>query len=327
MRSSIERWLAQRWYGQEPPGMALRALAGIYRSGMAAKESRTVTERVSASVIVVGNFTAGGTGKTPLVIALAQHFAAAGYSPAVLTRGYGRRNGNAVQVHDDTPLSDSGDEPRLLFEQAGVPVFVDPDRVAGARDAIRAGARLLLCDDGLQHRRLARDIEIEVVDGARGYGNGLLLPAGPLREPPRVCDFRVINGASAAGVARDGDWTMELLPRNARGLGAGKEERPLEAFHGVRVHAVAAIGNPGRFFAMLEQHGLDVQPHPFRDHHVFAASDFSGLDGTILMTSKDAVKCRALGLADAWEVPIRAQLPPAFYDAVKRRLDGIDVRP
>lgn len=327
MKASIEHWLSQRWYGNEPPGMPLRALAGIYRIGMAAAQLRTVAQRVSAPVIVVGNFTAGGTGKTPLVIALARHLAAAGHSPAVLTRGYGRRRGNAVQVREDTPLSQSGDEARLLFEQAGVPVFVDPVRVAAARAAICAGAQLLLCDDGLQHRALGRDIEIEVVDGARGYGNGLLLPAGPLRESPRACDFRVINGDPAVGVAREGDWTMELLPRNARGLAVGVGELPLEAFRGRPVHAVAAIGNPGRFFGMLEQHGLDVQRHVFRDHHPFSASEFSGIDGSILMTSKDAVKCRALGLKDAWEVPVQAQLPPAFYDAVMQRLEGIDVGP
>lgn len=307
--------------------MPLRALAGIYRIGRSTTQSGTVAQRVGAPVIVVGNFTSGGTGKTPLVIALARHFAAEGYAPAVLSRGYGRRNSNAVQVGEDTSLADSGDEPRLLFEQAGVPVFVDSDRVAAARAAIRSGARLLLCDDGLQHHRLARDIEIEVVDGARGYGNGLLLPAGPLREPPRACDFRVINGAPAAGATREGDWTMQLLPGNARGIGAGMGERSLEAFRGGPVHAVAAIGNPARFFAMLERQGLDVRQHPFPDHHTFSAGDFSGMAGTILMTSKDAVKCRALALADAWEVPVRAQLPPAFYDAVMQRLDGIDERP
>ena len=324
---ALEAWLQRRWYGNEPPELALRALAGIYRVGKAAMESGTVAQRVGAPVIVVGNFTVGGTGKTPLVIALARYFCLAGYSPAVLTRGFGRRNSNPVRMREDTPLSDSGDEPRLLFDHAGVPVFVDSDRVAAAKAAIQAGARLLLCDDGLQHRRLARDIEVEVVDGARGYGNGLLLPAGPLREPPRLCDFRVINGAPDVGAVRDGDWTMELPPGNVRGLGAGQGERSLEAFRGNRVHAVAAVGNPGRFFAMLQQHGLEVQPHPFPDHHAFSAGDLSGLEGTILMTSKDAVKCRALGLADAWEVPVEANLPPAFYDALMRRLEKIDERP
>ena len=324
---ALEAWLHRRWYGDEPPGLSLRALAGIYRIGMAATESRSVAQRVGATVIVVGNFTAGGTGKTPLVIALARHLAAAGRAPAILTRGYGRRNGHAVQVREDTPLADSGDEPRLLFERSGVPVFVDPDRVAAARAAINAGARLLLCDDGLQHRRLVRDIEIEVVDGARGYGNGLLLPAGPLRERPRGCDFRVVNGASSKGVARDGDWTMELQPDQIRSIGSGQPMRTLAEFRGTRVHAVAAIGNPGRFFAMLRQHGLEVEPHPFRDHHAFSAGDFATMRGPILMTSKDAVKCRTFGLAHAWEVQVQAKLPATFYDALVRRLDELDARP
>ena len=326
MSAKLEGWLHDRWYGGETPSLGLRALAGFYRVAGAVASRGVVPVRVSVPVLVVGNFTAGGTGKTPLVIALARYLVASDFAPAVLTRGYGRRNSNAVRMREDTPLADSGDEARLVFEQAGVPVFVDADRVAAARAAIAAGARLLLSDDGLQHRRLARDVEVEVVDGVRGYGNGLLLPAGPLRERPRTCDFRIINGAAAAGGARDGDWTMELVAGYARSLAADRGERPLEAFRGSRVHAVAAIGNPGRFFAMLEQHGLDVQPHPFPDHYGFSASDFSGIAGTILMTSKDAVKCRSLGLVDAWEVPVQARLPAAFYDAVIRRLDAIDVR-
>jgi tetraacyldisaccharide 4'-kinase len=202
-----------------------------------------------------------------------------------------------------------------------VPVFVDADRVAAARAAIAAGCNLVLADDGLQHHRLARDLEIEVVDGQRGYGNGLLIPAGPLREKPRPCDFRVVNGGAQAP-----DWSMQLRLGDAHAIEDSARKRALLAFRGARVHAVAGIGNPDRFFASLRAAGLEPSEHPFPDHHEFESRDFSRMRGTILMTEKDAVKCRALGLEDAWAVPARAELPPEFFAALAERLHDIDAR-
>jgi tetraacyldisaccharide 4'-kinase len=330
---ALSDWLERRWYGGIPPGPELRMLAGLYRLGKAAREARITPVRLPAPVVVVGNFTAGGTGKTPLVIAIARWLDAAGCAPAILTRGYGRDSRAALEVRADTPVERCGDEPRLLFEQSGAPVFVDADRVAAGRAALAAGARVLLGDDGLQHRPLARDVEIEVVDGARGYGNGLLLPAGPLREAPRACDFRVVN-AVAAGSAplrgavgaevRDGDWTMQLRPGAVRSLDGRAPARRLEDFAGRPVHAVAGIGNPARFFDMLRGHGLEVAPHAFADHHVYAAGDFASVGRPLLMTAKDAVKCRGLGLDDAWVVDVDAVLDPSFFDALARALDATD---
>jgi tetraacyldisaccharide 4'-kinase len=323
---TLEHWLQQRWYGGEAPGLGLRALAGLYRGGRALAQRGIDQQRVEAPVIVVGNFTAGGTGKTPLVIALARWLAAAGRAPAILSRGHGRQGRGAVRVEADTPVADCGDEPKHMFEAAGVPVFVDADRVAAARAAITAGARVLLCDDGLQHLRLGRDIEVEVVDGARGYGNGLLLPAGPLREAPRRCDFRVVTGEPAPGVLAPGSWVMRLQPLPARPLSLAGPPRGLESFRNAPVDAVAAIGNPERFFAMLRTHRLDLRTHAFPDHHAYCAGDFAAMPGPILMTSKDAVKCRRLGLADAWEVGVEPALDPGFFAAVAQRLDAIDAR-
>lgn len=330
MSGAIPNWLARRWYGGVPPGPELRMLAGLYRLGKAAREARIVPVRLPAPVVVVGNFTVGGAGKTPLVVVIARWLAATGRAPAILSRGHGRATSGPVEVRADTPVTASGDEPALLFAQAGVPVFVDADRVAAGRAALAGGARVLLCDDGLQHRRLARDIEIEVVDGSRGYGNGLLLPAGPLREGPRACDLRVVNGCAAVGVtatdvAKPGDWAMHLGPAGVRPLDGAGPARALDAFAGMPVHAVAGIGHPERFFAMLRANALDVVPHAFPDHHAYTLDDFRGIGRPLLMTAKDAVKCHGLGLDDAWVVDVNAVLDPSFFDALARALDAIDV--
>jgi tetraacyldisaccharide 4'-kinase len=296
----------------------------LYRIGKAVRESRITPAALPAPVLVIGNFTAGGTGKTPLTIAVARWLAAEGRAPAILSRGHGRTSRGPVQVDADTLVAEGGDEPTLLFEQAGVPVFVDTDRVAAGRAALAAGARVLLCDDGLQHRALARDIEIEVVDGVRGYGNFLLLPAGPLREAPRACDLRVVNGPAAPGVARPGDWTMQLQAGAVRPLDGAAPSRRLEDFAGRTVHAVAGIGNPARFFDMLRAHGLEVVPHAFGDHHAYSPVEFENVGRPLLMTAKDAVKCRAYGLEDAWVVDVEAVLDPPFFAALARALDAID---
>jgi tetraacyldisaccharide 4'-kinase len=321
VRQGLERWLARRWYGGEPPGLGLRALAGAWRLARATRAG-AAPQRVGVPVLVVGNFTAGGTGKTPLVIAIARELAVRGWHPGIVSRGYGRRSEQPVRVEVETPVQDAGDEPKLIRERTGCPVFVDRDRVAAARAAVAAGCDVVIADDGLQHHRLARDLEIEVVDGARGYGNGLLLPAGPLREAPRATDFRVVNGEAS----KPSDVPMRLRLHEAASLADDGVRRALAAFAGAPVHAVAGIGNPARFFAALREAGLQVREHPFPDHHDFERGDFSGIEGAILMTEKDGVKCRALGLANAWTVPVEAELPAEFLAALVDRLGELDVR-
>ncbi|MDQ3495844.1 MAG: tetraacyldisaccharide 4'-kinase, partial [Pseudomonadota bacterium] len=188
---------------------------------------------------------------------------------------------------------------------------------------------IVVCDDGLQHTRLARDVEIEVIDGRRRYGNGLLLPAGPLREPAARgadCDFRVLNlggvmtGSDPGPATGFGEWPMRLVPGDAQPLRGGRAQA-LSAFAGQRVHAVAGIGDPERFFAMLRDFGIGVVPHAFPDHHAYVANDLRfGSDLPVLMTAKDAVKCAALAGERAFVVPVRAELPEAFWVALLDRL-------
>lgn len=320
MKPALERALLQRWYGGHPAGPGLRLLAGLYRAIVALRAACyragvCRTRRLPVPVIVVGNFSAGGSGKTPLIMALAQALTRHGYRPGIVSRGYGRRSKRPLQVQGDTPPDQAGDEPKLIFERTGLPVFVDADRAAAAERAMAAGCDLILADDGLQHHRLARDIEIEVFDNERRYGNGLLLPAGPLREAPRACDFRVVNG----GTGQAGDWSMRLRLSDAVAL-SGSRRRNLIDFSVAPVHAVAGIGHPKRFFDALRQQGLTVVEHPFPDHHRYRAADFEAMGGDILMTEKDAVKCRALGLTDAWAVPVEAELTAGFFEAVLDKL-------
>lgn len=316
MSPAIEQWLQKRWYGGVRPGLGLRALASVY--GLAVRVSgRRPLRRLSVPVLVVGNFTVGGTGKTPLVIAIAEHLAARGFRPGIVSRGYGRKSSRPLRVEVDTPADDCGDEPRLVFERTGLPVFVDADRVAAAERAIGAGCDLVIADDGLQHHRLHRDIEIEVVDGERGYGNGRLLPAGPLRERPRRCDFRVVNGD---GKAAPEDIRMRLRLGDAVALADSSLRRPLSSFLDQRVQAVAGIGHPERFFAALAAAGLALDATPFPDHHRFQREDFPTVPSELLMTEKDAVKCRGIGLENAWAVPVQAELPAEFFASLLSRL-------
>ncbi len=212
----------------------------------------------------------------------------------------------------------------LLARDTGARVRVDRDRVAAARALAAAGCDIVVCDDGLQHYRLRRDLEIEVIDGRRRYGNGALLPAGPMREPAARgarCEFRVLNTAGDPTLAAGfGEWPMWLQPGDAVPLRGGRAQ-PLATFAGQRVHAVAGIGDPERFFAMLRALGIAVVPHAFGDHHGYVADDLRfGSDLPVLMTSKDAVKCAAFDTGRYFAVPVRAELPEAFWVALLDRL-------
>ncbi|GGA74438.1 tetraacyldisaccharide 4'-kinase [Arenimonas soli] len=315
--------MLQRWYGGAAPGPVLKSLALVYgalvrrRQAAFASGERTVI-RLPVPVLVIGNLVAGGAGKTPLAIGLARALARRGWKPGIASRGHGRRGNAPTWARPDSDPADCGDEPLLIARQTGLPVAVDRDRVAAARRLVEeAGCNLVIADDGLQHLRLGRDIEIEVRDGERRLGNGRLLPAGPLREPAhREVDFRVINGGAAA----PGEWRMDLRLGDARPLGPG-EPKPLGLFAPGPVHGIAGIGNPARFFRALRGAGLDVLEHAFPDHHSYQAGELEfSPPAPRLMTEKDAVKCDGLGLRDAWAVPAVAELPAAFVDAVHRRL-------
>lgn len=324
MRATLEAALQARWFGGLRPDIALRAIAGVYCALMrlrrwAYRIGALRQHRLAVPVVVVGNRTVGGAGKTPLVIALVEALRERGWRPGVVSRGYGRASTGPRAVDAASSAADVGDEPLLIHLASGVPVQVDTDRVAAARALMDAGCDVLIADDGLQHLRLGRVLELEVQDG-RGLGNAHVLPAGPLREPlpRRAADFRIVHGRPVP----DGDMPMRLELDDARRIGAAAEpaRRPLPTFTSP-VHAVAGIGHPARFFHALSEAGLTVVEHPFPDHHAFNEVDFAAMrDAPVLMTGKDAVKCRHLSLPDAWEVPVRAVLPGAFFDALDQRL-------
>ena len=317
--------LQRIWYDGERVPFWLSALVPVYRAlrwlhlatyrlGL----RRSV--RVGAPVIVVGNLTAGGSGKTPLVIALVEALRARGFKPGIVSRGYGGSQRTAAVLDEAADPRRFGDEPCLMRRRTGAPVAVGKDRARAAELLVRQGANVVIADDGLQNPSLVRDIEICVIDGQRRFGNEMLLPAGPLREPlDRLAeiDFRVCNGVGA----ERGEIGMRLGGEIAVAVDGATRTRPLASFAKQRIHAVAAIGNPTRFFAGLQARGIDVVPHPFPDHHPFVAADLEFGDRLpVLMTEKDAIKCVGFAGAHVWCVPVSAVLPPAFVDTLVARL-------
>jgi len=316
--------LNEVWYGAGRSPWWTWPVAGLY--GMLTGLRRVSYRlgvlrrvRLPVPVIVIGNLTAGGAGKTPLTIALAAALREHGLHPGVVSRGHGGRQREPMLLDGTPDPAEVGDEP-CLIRASGVPVAVGRDRAAAAQLLVANGCDVVVADDGLQHYRLARDVEICVIDGVRRFGNGHLLPAGPLREPLRRLarvDLRVCNG----GTPLAGEYPMHLAGGEVATLAGGRWQA-LSAFAGQRVHAVAAIGNPARFFASLRDAGIEVIGHAFPDHHAFVASDLAfGDELPVLMTDKDAVKCRAFARPQWWRVPVRAELPAAFADAVLARVD------
>jgi tetraacyldisaccharide 4'-kinase len=322
--------LLARWYAPEARPSLLTPLSWLYGAVVALRRAayrrgwrRAI--RVARAVVIIGNLTVGGTGKTPLTLWLAQQLQARGLRVGILSRGYGRQGGAARAVRADDHWRAVGDEPLLLARRSGCPTFVARDRVAGAQRLAVQGVQVILCDDGLQHLRLARDAALVVLDGERGLGNARLLPAGPLREPPGAlagADALIVTGAprhpSLAALAAQGALLrMDLEAREAVPLGGGSGARALADFSGSPVHAVAGIGNPQRFFASLREHGLTVLEHPFPDHHPLTRAELEFPDQLpVLMTEKDAVKYPHGADARLWYVPVTAR----FADADAQRL-------
>jgi tetraacyldisaccharide 4'-kinase len=284
-----------------------RLRRGLYQAGW------LTSHKLPVPVIIAGNLSVGGNGKTPLVIWLVNFLRESGYRPGVIARGYkgsARHWPQSVRA-DSNPLT-VGDEAVLLACRCACPIVVAPDRVAAARVLLACGdCDLIVCDDGLQHYALERDIEIVVIDGDRRLGNGFCLPAGPLREPPgrlETADLVVVNGTG-----RSGEYPMTMHAERAISLYDDSVSRDLAGFEQQSVHAVAGIGNPQRFFTRLEQAGMRLEKHVFPDHHAYGVTDLDFADNKpVIMTEKDAVKCRQLCLKNAWYVPVTVEMTVEF---------------
>jgi tetraacyldisaccharide 4'-kinase len=312
MSARLHDWLLETWYGETARGLWLQPLAWLFaaivRTRRALYRGRILRSfRSTRTVIVVGNLTVGGTGKTPFVIWLAQQLAAQGLDVGIASRGYRGAGGAARRLTPDDTAATAGDEPLLLFRRLKRPVAIGARRGEAVR-LLEADCDVIVCDDGLQHYALARDIEIVVVDGARPFGNGRLLPAGPLREPPArlsEVDAVVVNGA---GFERAGSVRISLVPSAVVALD-GRARRTLGDFSGQSVTAIAAIGHPGRFFAMLRAHGLETQERALPDHALLTPGIAGAGSGRpVLMTEKDAVKCTGPGWQDAWFLEVEASV-------------------
>jgi len=327
----IAAWYAPR---KTPLACALWPLSLLFRAAVALR--RTLyragilrAKSLAIPVIVVGNVTVGGAGKTPLALALVRALTERGRRPGIVSRGYGSGNVRPRAVASADEPRRVGDEP-LLYAKAGVPTWIGHRRAAVAQALVAANPRVdvVIADDGLQHYALARTLEIVVIDAARELGNGLMLPAGPLREPPaRLHEADAIVrlvSRDDAHPARSGHATsmwLETLPwRNV----ARSDLTPrFEDWRTGGVHAIAGIANPERFFASVRMLGIDAQCHPFDDHHAFVPADLAFADArAILMTEKDAVKCVAFADERFWYLPVRAHLDPALVDLVLERIHG-----
>ncbi len=310
--------IEQIWSGWGLFTLLLLPLSGIYyllvgirryfyRSGLLR------SSRLPVPVIVVGNITVGGTGKTPVVVWLAHWLLEKGFSPGIVTRGYGGKSTQwPRQVAESSQASEVGDEAVLLYRRSNCPVYAGPDRYqSGQRLLSEQTCDIIISDDGLQHYALVRDLELAVIDGERRFGNGLCLPAGPLRE--RKNRLLEVDLVLTNGVAQEGEHPLRVAGTQVLSVKDRHKSKPLSAFVGQDVEALAGIGNPERFFGMLESAGVKITRHAFPDHHPFSPEELESFaDHTVLMTEKDAVKCEVFAGDDVWFVPADASFNEIF---------------
>jgi tetraacyldisaccharide 4'-kinase len=318
MKKILTKWINIIWYEDFFIAVWLMPFSFIYMDVMRFrrwlyKTGRKAVTKVSVPVIMVGNLTVGGTGKTPLVIYLTKELQAQGFNPGVISRGYGGESEIWPQrVRSNSHVSVVGEEAILIAEQTQCPVAIGPIRADAAKLLIEdASCDVILSDDGLQHYALARDIEVMVIDGERRFGNNYCLPAGPLREPQDrklEVDFIVCNG----GEIEEGEIFMQLEGDIAVNLQNG-EQKSLDEFNQLNCHALAGIGNPQRFFKHLEKYHIKSSFDEFPDHHIFTETDIAHKKAeAIFMTEKDAVKCKLFATDKHWVVPVQAKLPTDF---------------
>lgn len=320
--SILQGVIIDHWYQPKIWGWILWPLSKIFEQivkmrQLCYQKGFLRSYKADVPVVIVGNLTVGGTGKTPLVIALIEILLEQGLRPGILLRGYKSNAYGAIVVQGNMDPKLVGDEAILLSRRCKCPVVVSKKRIEGAKKLVNAfDVNIILCDDGLQHYALQRDLEIAVIDGERGFGNGYCLPMGPLRElPSRLdqVDLTVVNGKD---MHFNCDYAYSLLN--------SKRKISINELQGRTVHAVAGIGTPNKFFDLLTAHGLNVIPHPFPDHHQFSMNDLTFSDRLpILMTEKDAVKCKYFASERYWVVPVNTELDPSVTEKFKNLVQGV----
>lgn len=335
MKAAMTLWLTQAWYRDAAGLRLLQPLSRLFGAIASWRRARYLANpalryRSSATVVVIGNITVGGTGKTPLTLALAQILGKHGVKLAIVSRGHGGTSKRyPLEVTVDSDPAECGDEALIYAARAGCPVVVDPQRVRAVQYLEQHYQPLLiLCDDGLQHYALERDLEIAVIDGKRGLGNGQLLPCGPLREPAarlHDVDMLVINGKATADLPELAipTFTLLLQPGRLHNLATGETLDCADFLqrHPGKVHALAGIGNPERFFCTLTTEGFAIITHVFPDHHRYLAAELDLPDELpIVMTEKDAVKCRAFATARHWYLCVDAVLPEGLMPLLLDKL-------
>ncbi|EAT13316.1 tetraacyldisaccharide 4'-kinase [Bermanella marisrubri] len=320
----LERLFNKAWYGTSRWTLCLLPLAWLYAWVVKRKRRQAMEQEKTSPVttIVVGNITVGGTGKTPIVQALVRFLKKQGYQPGIISRGYGGDCNvfpHLIEQHDT--VSWTGDEPFMLAKSLQVPVVIDPVRTRGIQRLMEQGVDIVVSDDGLQHYDMARDIEICVVDGVRGLGNGNVLPVGPLREP-----YERINSVDfvlASGHVKEVEYQFSFHPRAWVNVKTN-EERPVDSLElQGQCSAIAGIGNPQKFFNTLEALGVEFQSKAFPDHHAYNEADFRDLAPVVLMTEKDAVKVANFAHENMWALSIDAKLDLVFYTRFSEKLSQL----
>ncbi len=329
MKFSI--WIESQWQKRGVYAWLMMPLSLLYCTVMILRREAygsglLKAYRIGKPVIVIGNLSVGGTGKTPLVIWLANQLARKGIRPAVISRGYGgRAKSFPLLVNAETRAAITGDEPAMIARSLGCPVVIDPDRVAAANWLVERGlCDVILSDDGLQHLALGRDLEIAIISSDKIAGNGLCLPAGPLREnKSRLKSIGVVISREKKSALTA--FTMDLLPGECSRLDNPAMRLPLSAFWKSPVHAIAGIGNPEGFFCSLRTAGLEIIPHPFPDHHDYTPVDISFADGLpVIMTEKDAIKCSEFATRNHWAVTTRVEVDEGILIAVLEKIEEFD---
>lgn len=320
MKQSFSRWLEEAWYKEMYISSALMPLSMLYDDVIRFrrflyKKGFYKTTKLPVPVIIVGNITVGGTGKTPLTLWIAEMLKENGFKPGIISRGYGGKAEDWPQWVDENSQPELvGDEAVLMAKKVGYPVAVGPERVKAAQMLLdKSDCNVIISDDGLQHYALERDIEIVVIDGERRFGNGYTLPCGPLREQAtrlQQVDLVIVNGVAEEEneftMTMEGDVVVNLVTN---------EEKSLRDFFSGDCHGIAGIGNPKRFFGLLERKGIKIESHAFQDHHQFSKEDINfNDDKPVLMTEKDAVKCSGFATEKHWYLPIKANPQQQFKD-------------